>query len=271
VPQFRHRAEVPMLVLGGVVTALAALLVLVLALGGSPLPDWSSVVLVSLLTPVFAWAFFIRSKFWSTISNGVEVTPGQFPEVYREYEALATAMGFTGAGMNARPSLVVVNGNGVLNAFASKCQTSRAYVVVYSDLVDLAYRYGDFAALRFVLAHELGHVKCRHVSLWRMILSPVSTLIKLSPSIIRAQEYTADRVAAFYVPEGVRGMFALYAGKNIYQRVDPDAYLESVGRLGNSPWLRFSNFLADHAVGFRRMEALLRTRREGWDVHGRML
>lgn len=36
-------------------------------------------------------------------------------------------------------------------------------------------------------------------------------------------------------------------------------------------WLKLSNFLADHPVGFRRMEAIKETEEKGWDVHGKML
>ena len=130
-------------------------------------------------------------------------------------------------GMDGLPRLYVSNGNGVLNAYATKCQLTRAYVVIYSDLVDIAYEHGDFSTVRFALAHELGHVKCRHVSIWRQLLHPVARLLFLSPSIFRSQEYTADRVASYYAPEGAMGLSVLYAGKRMYRHMDVDAYFDS--------------------------------------------
>ena len=77
--------------------------------------------------------------------------------------------------------------------------------------------------------------------------------------------------AELYAPDGRRGMLALFAGKNMYKHCDHDAYLESVRAHKDGFWLRFVNFMADHAVGFRRISALARSEEEGWDVHGKML
>nr|WP_300336814.1 hypothetical protein [Actinomyces sp.] len=35
--------------------------------------------------------------------------------------------------------------------------------------------------------------------------------------------------------------------------------------------LKVVSFLADHAVGFRRVEAIKQTEEKGWNVHGKML
>ncbi|GAA1481223.1 hypothetical protein GCM10009624_16630 [Gordonia sinesedis] len=206
-------------------------------------------------------------------ANAVEATPDQFPELYAMYADLARSMGFgSGTGPLAEiPRLYVLNGNGTMNAFASKCRVQHGYIVIYSDIVDLAYEYGNFGAVRFVLAHELGHIKCGHESLWRAAITPVMTVLRLGPSLTRAQEYTADRVGAYYAGDNSRDMIALFAGKNIAGRVDVDAYLRSVDNHKDGFWLRVANVFSDHAVGFRRMKALGRVRNEGWDVHGKML
>lgn len=270
--QLRHRAEVPMLVLLGVLTVAIIVGAIVFVSTGSEISPFAQGVLAGLIAPAAAF-FMIRYLYWSAISDSVEVTEKQFPELYTMYVELAEKMGFSkdGEGLKKLPRLYIKNGNGTLNAYASKCQVKRSYVVLYSDIVDIAYTYGDFDALRFILAHELGHIKCGHVSLWRSMLNPVGTALFLDKTLVRAQEYTADRAACYYAPEGKMGMINLYAGKHLAPRVDMDEYFRSVDNHKDGIWLRLSNFLSDHAVGFRRMKAIKDTETHGWNVHGRML
>jgi hypothetical protein len=178
VAQLRHRREVPMLVMGGTLSALGVLLFIGLVAAGQDVPGWlSGAVLALLVGPVLLAVVFIRYNYWQTVANGAEVTADSFPEVYEIYHDNAQRMGLTdpAGGMDGLPRLYVVNGNGLHNAYATKCQVAQAYVVIYSDLVDIAYEHGDFATVRFALAHELGHVKCRHVSIWRTLLHPVAS------------------------------------------------------------------------------------------------
>ncbi len=266
VRQFRHRAEVPLLVLAGILTGLGVLAAFVAAVSGIAVPTWATAAVVGLATPVLAGLVFIRFLYWSQIANSVEITENQLPEIYSTYREMAERMGISHV-----PRLYLANGNGALNAYASKCQVRRSYVVIYSDLVDIAYEHGDFSGVRFVLAHELGHIHCGHVDLWRTAIMAVPRILFLGRSVVRAQEYTADRCAAYYAPEGAHSMMVLYAGKRMYRRVDLDSYFDSVQRHKNGFWLRFSNFWSDHAVGFRRMEPLRNIDQTGWDIHGKML
>lgn len=272
VSELRHRAEMPMLVVGIELTAIVVTGALVFILVGLPLDEWAFGVLIGLFAPVASF-IYIRYLYWSKISNGVEVTDEQFPELYAVYRELALEMGFVaGTGRMSRiPQIYVINGNGTMNAYAAKCQLQRGYVVVYSDLVDLAYVHGDFGALRFIMGHELGHIRCGHVNLWRSGIQPILVLLRLSPTLSRAQEYTADRTASYYAPEDAMKMIALFSGKNLASRVDVDAYIRSVDRHKNGFWLRLSNFLSGHAVGFRRMKALSQVKTQGWNVQGKML
>lgn len=263
-----------MLVLGGILTVLAVVACIFVILIGMSLSEFGQGVLVGILAPALAF-FAIRWFYWSAITNAVEVTPVQFPEVYTIYHDLAQQMGFrpdaAGKGITRLPRLYIKNGNGVMNAYASKCQVSRGYVVIHSDLVDVGYTYQDWEFVRFVLAHELGHIKCGHVDLWRSMIRPVTTALRLQASVIRAQEYTADRVALYYVPAGGKGMIHLYCGKHLGHRVNMDEYFASVHAHKDGFWIKVANFLSDHAVGFRRMAALHEAETKGWDVHGKML
>ncbi|WP_233340654.1 M48 family metallopeptidase [Streptococcus sp. 121] len=274
VKELRHRAEMPMIVLCIVLTILAwiAVFVSVFVLE-SPLEDWAVPILIGALSPFLAVIVIFRHHYWKEITNGVEITEKQFPEIYQVYVGLAKEMGFgNGKGVMAEiPRLYLKNGDGTLNAFASKCQLHKGYVVLYSDLMDIAYKENDFEGIAFILAHELGHIKCGHVSAWRTILQPVAKMLFLEKSLTRAQEWTADRCGYYYAPEGKRSMMVLSAGKNLYSKVDFDEFIRSVDNHKDGFWLKYSNFMADHAVGFRRIQAIKETEEKGWDVHGKML
>jgi Zn-dependent protease with chaperone function len=274
VRELRHRAEVPMLALAGIATLIAILVFIGLAVARADEPDWlTSAVAAIVVAPFLVVTVFMRLNYWKAISNGVEVTERQLPQLYEIHRELGERLGMTpnGEGLDKLPQLYLVNGNGVMNAYATKCRVSRGYVVINSDLLDIAYLKGDFETIRFVLGHELGHIKCRHVSVWRSVLRPVSNLLQVGQSVSRAQEYTADRVGSFLAPRGALGMVSLMAGKHMGQHVDIDAYFESVASHRDGFWLKVANFRSDHAVGYRRLTALRRVQDEGWDVHGRML
>lgn len=273
VARLRHRWEMRMIILGFMITAVVLGTLAIALIKGDTPSETALSALIGLAAPVLAFIYVIRYHYWSAITNGVEVTARQFPELYGVYHDLAIEMGFTddGEGLEQIPRLYVINGNGAMNAYASKCQLRKGYVVLHSDIVDLAYTHGDFGALRFVLAHELGHIKCGHVSLWRMTISPVMSLLRLAPSVTRAQEYTADRVALYYAGDCADSLILLSAGKHLAHRVNMEEYYRSITTHKDGFWLKLSNFLVDHALGFRRMAAIAESKTQGWDVHGRML
>lgn len=266
VAELRHRAEVPMLLGAGVLTAIGLIVAATFTVRGVDVPAWASAAAVGLALPILAGVVFIRYLYWKEIANGVEITEAQLPEIYTIYAELAERM-----DVSPVPRLYMGNGNGTLNAFASKCQIKRHYVVIWSDLLDIAYEHGDFDGVKFVLAHELGHVKCGHVDLWRQAIMAVPRVLFLGRSVVRAQEYTADRCGAYYAPEGAKSIMVLFAGKRMYRRCSVDAYRASNSNHKDGFWLKFTNFLSDHAVGMRRIEPLATIEEQGWDQHGKML
>ncbi|PIE81313.1 MAG: peptidase M48 [Chloroflexi bacterium] len=271
IKEFRHKAEMPLLILGYVLTVLVAVGALIVVVSGGELKPWASGVLIGLLSPFLA-LFMLKYMYYKKVSNSVQLTEKQFPELYNLYKEAALNMGFTEEeGKNQIPPLYLSNGDGVLNAFAAKCALHEKYVVVNSDIADIAYVHGNFNALKFVLCHELAHIKCGHVNLKRLIVAPVLKVLFLSKSLTRAQEYTADRVACYYAPNGTMGLVYLYAGKNLGGYVNIDEYFRTVENNDKHLFLKFINFRSDHAVGYRRMKALYDTKEKGWDVHGQML
>ena len=73
---------------------------------------------------------------------------------------------------------------GILNAFATRF-AARDFVVLYSDILEA---YGvDSGEIRFLLGHEIGHIRSKHI-LKNMILLPGLLLPLLAaPTIARAK------------------------------------------------------------------------------------
>lgn len=66
-------------------------------LNGGELSKWMSVILYGLLFLIIGF-FAIRKNYWASVSNGVEITATQFPEIYQIFMELADEMGFSKNG-----------------------------------------------------------------------------------------------------------------------------------------------------------------------------
>lgn len=185
----------------------------------------------------------------SVLGDGVRVTEKQFPEVYRLVGELAEQM-----GLRSQPAVYVIQGGGLLNAFATHF-ASRSFVVVYSDMLELAYERGE-AALKFVLAHELAHIRRGHVSNMRWLILPGMILPMLGSAYRRACEYTCDRFGAYFAPEGAtQGLLVLAAGSKLYRRIDVREY-ESQARQERSVWTWLAELLQTHPLLMNRISAV---------------
>ncbi|HEC2145942.1 TPA: M48 family metallopeptidase [Staphylococcus delphini] len=270
VSRFRYKYEMPMIIIGFIAIFLYIIIAIILLFFSIDIPEWVYGAFLGLLIPFLA-IFTIRFLYWNNISNGVEINENQLSEIYDIYLQLATEMGFNSKKLKL-PRLYLINGNGVMNAFAAKCTLKKRYIVIHSDLLDLAYKFDEMPLIKFVLAHELGHHKCGHTNIWRLIFSPFLKPLYLDNSLTRAQEYTADRVALYYAPEGALSMIYLFSGKYMGSRIEIEEYFKSIDLHDETIWLKLSNFLSDHPVGFRRMKALKEAKEKGtWDVHGKFI
>ncbi len=179
--------------------------------------------------------------------NGVRVSEDQFPEVYRIASDLAQKMQMD------LPAIYIIQAGGMLNAFATKF-LGRSFVVIYSDIIELAYEEGE-QELAFILAHELAHLKRKHLT-YRMLLYPSMIIPFLAPAYSRACEYTCDRFGAYYQPKGsAKGLLILSAGKKLYQRMNIDRF----GRQAleeNGFWVSFTEILGTHPNLPKRVNAV---------------
>ncbi|MEO7447122.1 MAG: M48 family metallopeptidase [Humibacillus sp.] len=256
--QVRHPREILVLVLA----VITSLVLLVLAFGElyaasdeDRLPDAYALALV--FAPLLVW--FARGRLWAQQRlGGIQLTASQFPEAHAMLVDAAAR-----SGLSYVPDAYVVLGNGAINAAASG-HGFRRFVFVNSDLLEVGGAAREPEALRFVIAHEVGHIAAGHVSYWRLLGTFASQWIPVIGSTLsRAQEYTADSYGHALAPQGARlAMATLAGGKYLGRSVDVDAMADrAVTEPGFFVWV--ANATASHPVLLWRMNALRDRRRPG--------
>lgn len=218
-------------------------------------PDVYAVALV--LAPAIVW--WARGVLWAQIRlRGIKLTPQQYPEAHAMLVDAAAR-----AGMSYVPDAYVVLGNGVINAGASG-HGFRRFVLVHSDLLEVGGAAREPDALRFVIAHEVGHIAAGHTSYWRILGTIASQYIPLLGSTLsRAQEYTADNYGHAIAPQGAKSAMATLAGgKYLNRTVDVDAMADrAVTEPGFFVWV--ANAAASHPSLLWRINALRDRRKPG--------
>jgi Zn-dependent protease with chaperone function len=204
--RLRSPKERPLFIAGAVFSGLAWLAVVVSVIG----------LLYAALGALFVLA--AQALFLAQVrTNGVRVDPRQLPDLHARVAAAAARV-----GLDQLPAVYVVQGGGLLNAFATRL-LSRRYVILLSDLVD---HCADPRQLDFVVGHELGHLAAGHLA-WNLFLLPYRIVPWLGAAYSRACEYTCDRcglAAAVDTEQAMRGLVVLAAGGRIAAQVDLGAF-----------------------------------------------
>jgi Zn-dependent protease with chaperone function len=189
---------------------------------------------------VMIWLFVVFQKVFLVAylkGDGVEVTERQFGDFYAEYARMAETL-----GVKRLPKLFLVQRGGMLNAFAVRF-SGKNYIAVFSDV--FALLKDDPAAVRFVVAHELGHVRRAHMQK-RFWTFPSSVVPFLTAAYSRACEYTCDGVGMALAPDTpVNGLVLLAAGPALYREVSVPEYVESA-RKNRSAVVRFAGLFMGH-------------------------
>ena len=205
------------------------------------------ITVVIYLVFILFYVFVLRGLTIGFIQgNGVLVSPELFPELHATVVEQAQRLGIRRA-----PKVYVIQGGGLLNAFATKTLL-RNYVVLYADIVEKAFEEGA-DIVSFIIAHELTHVKRHHVmkQLWTL---PAFILFPLRLAYSRACEYTCDRFAAELSPGGTENaLLLLAAGTPLYERVDSAAYLRTI-ESDRGAWKWIAEFISTHPILPRRIK-----------------
>jgi Zn-dependent protease with chaperone function len=183
-----------------------------------------SVIGIIILVVFFALSIILHALMMGYIrGNAVKLSEEQFPNVYLQTKELSEKM-----GLEKVPDIYVLESGGILNAFATRF-FGRNMVVIFSDIFDLAAEKGE-DELAFIIAHELAHIKRRHVLL-HILLLPAKWIPFLGEAYMRACEYTCDRYAVYYVNnfEAAKNALTILAiGKRLYKDVNHRAYLKQI-------------------------------------------
>ncbi|MFC4714162.1 M48 family metallopeptidase [Planococcus dechangensis] len=210
-----------------------------------------SVIGIAIALTVFAFILFANVIMLGSIrGNGVKIHERQFPDVYERVQTLAAQM-----ELKKVPDVFVIQSEGALNAFATRF-IGRDMVVLYSEVFELAREQGQ-DELDFIIAHELAHVKRRHV--WKnLLILPAGFIPFLSTAYSRSCEYTCDRHAAYTIQNAAaakRALTLLGIGKKTYLEVNEDAYREQIATESNAiVWL--SEVLSTHPRLPKRIQAI---------------
>lgn len=212
----------------------------------------SLTLIARLLLPIFGIVTLLLRQMLITAhikSNGIKVSSKQFSKLNKIVEEGAQMLDMK------TPKVYILQQGGFINAFATRFLKGN-YVVLFAPIVEQAFKEGE-DIVRFIIGHELGHIKRKHVSFWRnILLTPASMLPLYAKAYSRAREYTCDAIGYIFSPSGaMKGMILLAVGKNLYDKVDMDAWLESANEdKGASTWI--AEWFATHPHLCNRLNAL---------------
>lgn len=170
--------------------------------------------------------------------NTVKITKNQFKEIYDIVEKYSKKL-----NIKNMPDVYLMQSGGVLNALATRF-LFKDIVILYSDILELAYEQGE-NAVNFIIAHELAHIKRKHISKKKYILcAEIIPFLGLAYS--RACEKTCDKIAAAIVEKSpIEGLLVLAAGKKLYKKVNPSYFVsEAYNEKGFWGW--FSEICSTH-------------------------
>ena len=218
VRRMRHPAEVPfyvfMVILNGIIVLAIVRAAMVLPL----LPErlrhshWAVAVRAAMLGLLLLAPGLRELCRKSVRGRAFELTPRQYPQLYDAVEDFAARL-----RLRRRPEIFVADGNGTLNAFAGRA-SRYDYVVLSNDLFVRLYNH-DQECLRFVLGHELGHIRLHHVSFWyRLSIAYAQRLPLLGLTLSRLREYSCDRHGAHLSTHGATGLVLLAPGRHTGNR-----------------------------------------------------
>ncbi|MFC7528656.1 M48 family metallopeptidase [Actinoplanes sp. GCM10030250] len=258
--RLRHPAEKPFYVFMVILNLIIIWLIVQAAITLPFVPDrvrdsaWgttirSAFIGLLLLIPVL---IIIRETQRASIrGTAVQLSPRQYGELYEVADEFSHKL-----GLRRRPNFYLANGNGTLNAFAAQA-TGHDYVVLANELFVNLYE-NNRDGLRFILGHELGHIKLHHVGLWYQLSVAYSERIPiLGPTLSRLREFSCDRHGAYLCPSGATGLVLLASGRHTEHTTDVEELVRQ-GQALRGFWVELAQLPQSHPFTVRRLERLFR-------------
>ncbi len=252
----RHPSEIPMyafMVVLNIVIALALLRVVVAPVvwsgwaGGGTLEDVAAGVAGVLLWVVPGLVIVRQVQRASVAGTAVALSETQFPDLRSATAGFAQRI-----GLARPPQVYLANGNGALNAFAAQSGIDNNYVTLSNELFANLQR-DNREGLRFIIGHEIAHIRLGHVSLWYQLSICFSGLIPiLGATLSRLREYSCDRNGAALEPAGQRGLVLLAAGRYAHDNVQVAELVQQGRELGGF-WVEVAQLPRSHPFTVRRL------------------
>jgi len=170
--------------------------------------------------------------------NSIRINNTQFQDINKIVQNQCESL-----GIKDMPKVYIMQNGGLLNAFATRFLGSN-YIVIYSDIIEEAYE-NNFDSLEFVIGHELGHIKRRHLTK-SLIWFPSFLIPFLNKAYSRACEYTCDNIAFNLNSKGaISGLLLIAAGKKVWKKVNVAAYINQ-GMEESGFWTWFAEKVSSH-------------------------
>jgi len=186
------------------------------------LSDLSTLISVLSIVPVILFLGLVQKIFTGiyvgTIKgNSIRITQDQYPEIYKIIEDQAQKIKVK------LPETYITSGP--FNAFVMRF--SRGHIMmIYSQIVETALR-GNYDVLEYVIAHELCHIKQKHLAK-RKYLLPSAIIPFLSLAYSRGCEYTCDRVGYHMSPKGsIEGILMMTTGKELHSKFNIELHIKN--------------------------------------------
>jgi Zn-dependent protease with chaperone function len=252
----RHPAELPMFILmvtlNFVILAVLIDLLVSTALIPSDLRDtnWEYTIravaaAILLVAPALLLVRQIQRA--SIRGTAVQLSRTQFPDLYASMDNFAGTL-----RVDPTPTVYLGNGNGTLNAFAAQSGWTNNYVALSNELF-ANLRNDNREGTRFILGHEIAHIRLHHVALWYNLVLCYSQLIPiLGSTLSRLREYSCDRNGAALEPKGELGLVLLTAGRYAADNVQVDELVDQGRDLGGF-WVELSQLPRSHPWTVRRI------------------
>jgi len=252
----RHPAENPMFIfmvilnfaiLGVLIDFLATTALIPPSLRNSNWEDTIRAVAGAIILVAPALVIVRQVQRASTRGTAVQLSRTQFPDLYASVDDFAAVL-----GVRPIPTVFVSNGNGTLNAFAAQSGWANNYVVLSNELF-ANLRNDNREGTRFILGHEITHIRLHHVALWYSLLLCYSQQIPiLGPTLSRLREYSCDRNGAMLESKGELGLVLLTAGRYAADNVRVSELVHQGRELGGF-WVELAQLPRSHPWTVRRV------------------
>lgn len=224
--------------------------------GGRSVAGFAAAVVFMVLIGFLAYLFARSAVIAHLKGNGIEVSETQCADLHAQLMQCCQAL-----GISKPPGTYILNGNGVLNAFATWF-LGRKYVVLLSNVVDAMEENSN--GVRFYLGHELAHV-LRHDNpvLWALRW-PALRFPLIGAAFSRARESTCDLhgLACSDSREGAaRSLAALSAGSRRWRGVSFEALQQQL-RASAGFWMSFHELTASYPWHSKRVLRVLHEKPE---------